>query len=194
MTKHSQENLEVELSLIEQQLKLVTEFAASKPAQTGVKFLGREAVLSGNIGFEGFNWDKPEEKGQKILAGRMFALMKVPPLPKGKNCIEIAFRRFHSAQVPASMEVFLNGECLLLTQIVRKRRYIKKLRSRLSKYFPSFYNLEESPYLFRSQPLVGSYQADSNVLTFHFSPRSFPSFETSNHSIAMIMSVTFRTV
>lgn len=193
MTNHSIENLESELSLAERQLKLVTEFASAKPTRTGAQFLDNKSVLSGRIGFEGINWDKPEEKGQKILAGRTFALITLPPCPSGANCVEIAFRRFHSAQVPALMKVFLNGEHLLLTQRVHKGGHMRKLLSRLSRYFPSLYHLGESPYVFRSQPLVGSHHADSNMLTFHFSPRSLRSIETSNHSIAMVISVSFRT-
>lgn len=194
MTKHPIKNLESELSLIEQQLKLVTELSSSKTARTSAELLDNESVLNGRIGFEGINWDRPEEKGQKILAGRTFALITLPPLPTGANCVEIAFRRFHSAQIPASMKVFLNGEHLVLTQSVRKLGPMRKLLSRLSKYFPSLYSLGESPYLFRSQPLVGSHQADRNMLTLNFAPRSLHSFDVNKHSVAMVMSVAFRKV
>lgn len=192
MTKHSTENLESELALIEQQLKLVTEFASSQPTQADAEFLDNEPVLSGRVGFKGINWDKPEEKGQKILAGRTFALVTVPSIPEGPTCVEIVFRRFRSAQVPTSMKVFLNGEQLLLTQRGRKGGHLTKMRSRLSKYFPSLYQLEDPPYVFRSQLLFGSHRGDNNILTFHFSPRSLRLVERDDHSLAMVISISFK--
>lgn len=192
MTKHPIKNLESELILVERQLRLVTEVASSKTAHTSAELLDNEPALSGSIGFEGINWDRPEEKGQKILPGRTFALITVPPLPDGANCVEIAFRRFHSAQIPTSMKVFLNGEQLVLTQRVRKLGQMRKLLSRLSKYFPRLNSLGEPPYVFRSKPLVGSHQARRNMLTLHFAPRSLHLFDVKKHSVAMVMSVAFR--
>ncbi|MFA1624372.1 hypothetical protein ACDY96_16505 [Rhizobium mongolense] len=189
MSKDFSQNLEAELTLLEQQLKLVAQFAMSKLNEAAASFSHGERMLSGKSGFEGINWALPEEKGQKILAGRTSAVIVVPPLPTTPVYIEMAFRRFHSAEVAKTMKVYLNGEEL---ELIQKGGRELAWRSYFAKYLPFLYRLGNPPFVFRSRPVVGLHQDMNNTLSIHFSNRTLSSTEKENASLAMVISISFK--